>query len=163
MSDLQKRIKEIKEDLQNREDTDPAYLSEDMKELRHWVMYTHLRVEQTLQVILGHNIFKLEFKKENLVQIIDNFKKVYPIFDNMEFYPKVKVIQTLNLLPKDLISLILKVNDHRKYFSHPATYVDIINEYKNEEKQLQTLIELQQVLNELDKYVFDNKLFIPSK
>ncbi len=160
MSSIQDQIEDIKRQLQNREDTDPGYLTEDLKELRHWVMYTHLRVEQTLQVILGHNIFRLPLKTKNLPQIVENFKRIAPIFDNMEFYPKVKAIQKLGLMPKDLVDLIMKVNDHRKYFSHPATYGDVIGEYKNPEKQLQTLKELKSALEKLDKYITDNKLYV---
>lgn len=160
MSTIQVQIDQIKEKLQNREDTDPAYLQEDLKDLRHWVMYTHLRVEQTLQIILGHNLFRLDFKEKNLVKIVENFRKLMPIFDNMEFYPKVKAIQKLSLLPENMISLILRVNDYRKYFSHPATYGEIINEYKDEQKQLQILKDLQSVLEQLDEYIIKNNLII---
>jgi len=163
MNSIQTQIKEIKEKLQDREDTDPAYLPDDIKDLRHFVMYTHLRVEQTIQIILGHNIINLEFKEENLVKIVESFKKIIPIFDNMEFYPKIKAIQKLGLLPETLIPLILKVNDHRKYFSHPATYGDIISEYRNEEKQLQTLKELYEVLEQLNNYIIEKKLYIYPK
>lgn len=160
MKSIQAEIDEIKEQLQNREDTDPAYMHDDLKEVRHWVMYTHLRVEQTIQIILGHHIFQLEFKEDNLVKIVDNFKKVNPIFDNMEFYAKVKAVEKLELLPKKMISAIMKVNDHRKVFSHPATYGNVISEYRDENKQLQTLRELLSVLEMLDQYIHDNKLFI---
>jgi len=157
---IQNQIKEIKEKLQNREDGDPAYLDDDLKELRHWVMYTHLRVEQTLQIILGHNIFKLDLKEKNLVKIVENFRKLMPIFDNMEFYSKVKAIQKLNLLPKEMIPLILKINDYRKYFSHPATYGETINEYKDEQKKLQILRDLLSALEQLDEYILKNNLVI---
>jgi hypothetical protein len=144
--------------LQNKEDVDYNYLSTDLKELRHWIMYVHLTVELVIQGIMAYNIFKIPCKKNNARRMINNFKRVIPIFDNMEFYPKVKAIQALNLLPKDLVDLIFKINDHRKYFSHPATYGGEINKYKKPEKQLQTLKELEKVLSELDEYLIKNKL-----
>jgi hypothetical protein len=146
--------------LQDREDTDPAFLSNDIKEIRHRIMYTHLRVEQTLQIIIANNIFRLEFKKKNAPTIVENFERIAPIFDNMEFYAKVKSIQALNLLPKKIIYLVSKVNDYRKYFSHPATYQNTIKEYKKPEIQLGILKDLVKILSELDKYIVDNKLFL---
>jgi len=159
-SSIQKQIARYHHLLQTREDTDPAYLPAELKELRHRIMYVHLRVEQTIQVVLAQNIFRLKLKKKEAPIIVEHFKRIAPIFDNMEFYPKIKAIQALGLMSSKLINLILKINDHRKYFSHPAAYQDKINEYRKPEKQLSTLKELHKALTELDKYILENKLLL---
>lgn len=156
--DVFKEIEKYREKLQNREDVDYNYLSEDLKELRHWIMYVHLTVELVLQGIMAYHIFQIPCKKDNSELMINSFKRIIPIFDNMEFYPKVKAIQSLNLLPTKLIDLIFKINDHRKYFSHPATYSNEINKYKTPEQQLNTLKELDKVLTDLDKLLINKKL-----
>lgn len=157
---IHNQIKTYHRLLQTREDTDPAFLPDELKELRHKIMYVHLRVEQTIQIILAQNIFRLEFKKKNAPIIVEHFRRITPIFDSMEFYSKIKAIQALNLLPKELVKLILKVNDHRKYFSHPAVYQDKISEYKKPVKQLTTLKDLHKVSIALDKYILEHNLVL---
>lgn len=109
---------------------------------------------------MAHNIFRIDLTDANAVTIVEHYHRIAPIFENMEFYSKLKAIQSLKLLPNTLVSLASMVNDHRKYFSHPATYRNEINEYKKPEKQLETLRDLVKALEAFDKFLLDNQIVI---
>lgn len=144
-------------ELQTRENADPQHLPEDLRLLRHRIMYAHLHVEQSLQIILAYTIGS-SIKGKRAAAEETFLTNAMPVFDHMEFYPKVKAAQALDLLPRHVVSLIMKVNDHRKFFAHPATYHHVIDAYKDKKKQLQTLNDLKEAMEHLDEYMKKHRI-----
>lgn len=120
---LEEQISSLKEMLQNYEDTDPAYMNQEMKELRHFVMYTHLRMEESL----GHLLVRNQLAP---LSAMNPPKEIYQaafssgtsIAIEVDFARKVNLAQSYNQIDSQVGSMMFQVNELRKYFSHPSKY-----------------------------------------
>lgn len=136
----QKQIDELLQKLQTWEDIDPHFMNDDLKELRHKVMHIHLRLEISLEILI--NDFLAEPFNKHPIKFSEKLilsNKLKFIFGNMDFLKKLKALQDAEKINKSTFKLLVKVNDVRKYFSHPLTYQDKLEEYKQPEKYLEIL------------------------
>src|SRR4051812_17004654 len=112
-------IKGLLSGLQSAEDTDPYYMDADLKELRNKVMYVHLRIEASLEIIIGDLLLepfaKYKVKNEN--------KQLFRFYlgntiEAMDYVKKLTVLQEAGRLQKSTTNKFHKVNYLRIRFSH---------------------------------------------
>lgn len=153
------KISALLEKLQDYEDTDPAYMNEEMKELRHFVLYTHVRVEESLGSLI------------TLKQIDPILKYNLPAKDVMsamvggtltlievDYYRKLEICSRWKILTPKERQLMEKVNNLRKYFSHASKFYNKLDELKtNRDKYIEALEDLVGALD------ITNKIFSKQK
>lgn len=161
-TELEIEIQTIKAKLQNYEDTDPAYMNEKMKELRHFTLYTHLRMEESLGYLLIRNqlepLGSATIPKETYQQA---FASGTTIAMEIDFARKVELAKSCGQIDKSVGSALYQVNDLRKWFSHPAKYYKILSEFRDEQSKyknaLGQLVQAHEKMNEVfKKYLPEN-------
>lgn len=132
-TELENEIQTIKGTLQNYEDTDPAYMNEEMKELRHYTLYTHLRMEESL----GHLLVRSQLTplgsatvpKETYQQV---FASGTTIAIEIDFARKVELAKTCGQIDGTVGSMMYQVNNLRKWFSHPSKFQGKLDELRHD-------------------------------
>lgn len=156
MDKIEEEIEKLKEELQTQEDThNDAYLDEELKQLRHYIMFAHFSLERSLELILGVYV-KGEYQPSSALDSAKFYFRMSPILDRMEFWNKLEACEEAGLISGALKSLVATVNNHRKYFSHPASHSDKIREYSEREKYRQTLSDLKKALDAMNEHFSKN-------
>lgn len=161
MTNIQEEINSLLKLIQDWEDTDPAFLQNDLKELRHKIMYVHLRIEASLEILIGDYISEA-FIAFLQGKGISDFKTasytfrwdLQTLFDEMDFAKKVNIAMKIKKVDKDIKGKLFKVNDLRVIFSHPQAHQNEIQAFRNHQKYLETLKIL------VDGYKTINSVFI---
>jgi hypothetical protein len=123
MTDLEEKIKQLKHTLQTAEDVDPLFMDPELKELRHLVLFTHARMEESVGLMLT---------KDNLKDQIPQYPPYAPEQQSMIYSGTVSLIEKKYYADKvqdawtrpaslldDPTKLALdKVNDLRNAFGH---------------------------------------------
>src|SRR5688500_6422503 len=92
--EINEKIEILSPGLQSAEDTDPYYMHPDLKELRIKVMYVHLRIESSLEIMIGD--FLLEpFEK---YKVKNEDKQLFRLYlrntiESMDYFKKIIVLQ----------------------------------------------------------------------
>ena len=151
---LEEEIQALKDALQNHEDTDPTYMNEEMKELRHYVMYTHLRMEESLGHLITRNILTPFLPSDNTFN--EEHRRAFTTGTasviHIDYYRKVEVAHSSNLIDSHVRTLMEQVNNLRKYFSHPSEYYSKLAELRdNRTKYKEALIQLVEAHKEMNK------------
>jgi hypothetical protein len=143
---VKKEIERLHGLIQGWEDTDPAFLQFDLKELRHKIMYVHLRIEASLNILIGDYVSeafiafvkgeKLNGYKTSLQMFRWDLQK---LLDEMDFAKKVKVALKTNKIDKKTQGRLFKVNDLRVIFSHPQAHQEEIQAFREQTKHLEAL------------------------
>jgi hypothetical protein len=153
MNDTQRKINEFKRKLSLQEDGDFQYMDEDVRELRHYVMYIHGALESAMDTRIGQYLIKdIPSTKINNEERYGFHWKLKFLLDEMDFSKKVKVLEKYEFLTKELISKLWAVNQIRVYFSHPSSHLRKLKTYEDEVeylKVLDTLDEAMTAMNEL--------------
>lgn len=154
MNDIQNKIDVIKAKLSSQEDGDFSYMTEEVRELRHYVMYTHGALESSMDVRIGQYLIK------DIPSTITNDKerhgfywKLKILVDEMDFAKKVKVLEKYEFLPKDLISKLWAVNQIRVYFSHPSSHLEKLKSYEDEGEYLKILEKLDGAMSAMNELI----------
>ena len=117
---LEEAIKLLNQKIQNWEDTDPAYMDENLKSLRHKVMYVHMRLEASLEYLVVRDLVGWDRKKldgrVDARTMGEIMAKMSAVFERMQFRNKVEACRRLELIIGKFAGLLLKVNDYRKHF-----------------------------------------------
>lgn len=154
-NNLEKEIQQLKDILQNYEDTDPAYMNEEMKELRHYVLYTHLRMEESLgHLITRHTLTPFLPADNNFSeQHQAAFRAGTASMIDVDYYRKVEQAQSIGEIDSNTRTLMEQVNNLRKYFSHPSKYWQKLQELKSDRNKykeaLQQLADAHKKMNEI--------------
>lgn len=156
---IENEIQELERVLQDMEDTSPDYLDPSLKDIRHFVIFVHSRLEQSLQLLIGQDLIWWDQDKENRKESIQFFANLWQIFEKMEFWGKIKICQERNLIQGALIGNLEKINKYRIVFSHPAAYHEEIQKYKDRGVCLQILKDLVSVIEEMDKIFAKDRRF----
>ncbi|MBI3380258.1 hypothetical protein HY029_05885 [Candidatus Gottesmanbacteria bacterium] len=148
---LKEEIHSLNEVIDRWEETDVGYLSDQLRDLRHRIMYVHLRLEASMELLIGIGL-RLEWRrKPRTLQTTLFMNKMSYLYEKMEFYNKLEVCEKMGLIVGKLKGQISKVNDHRKYFSHPASYIYEIRKYRDVTRYRDTLNELIVAFNGMTK------------
>lgn len=142
---LEEEILSLKNQLQYAEDVDPAYMDKEMKELRHYVMYTHLRMEESLGSLITRSILSPFLPKDNVFteEHQSAFRAGTATMIEVDYYRKVQLAQTSGQIDDRVQKLMTKVNNLRLYFSHPSKYYEKLQELKlDREKYKEALSDL---------------------
>lgn len=143
-------ISRIKKTLSLAEDTDPKYMTPAVRDLRHHVMYTHSAIESAMDTRLGQYLTSHMTATRGEFQDFD--LKLRDVTDEMDFYKKVKVLQSWGYIPK-LHDKLMAVNNYRIKFAHPSSYQDDLKNYRKEEEALKVYKALESALNELNALI----------
>lgn len=154
MTDRQKLIAEIKKKLQSQEISDYHYMTDKVKELRHFVMYVHSRLETSIDVRIMEHIEKgltrpITYETERAVL----WNNLVTILDEMDFSKKVKIARKYNRISGKLEGKLLAVNDIRVYFSHPSSYTNKLIGYEDEGKYLEAMEKLEQAMDAMNDLI----------
>jgi len=134
----QDKINTIKSNLQDAEDTDFQYMSEPVKDLRHYVLYIHSSLEASLEIrIINHIKKQLPFTPQHTQEKVNFAHNMRVILNEMDFSKKIKIAQNQGSIPVNIVGKLHAVNDIRVYFSHPTTYMNKLIEYKDDNKELE--------------------------
>lgn len=159
---LEGEIQSLKDTLQNYEDTDPAYMNKEMKELRHFTLYTHLRMEESLGYLLVKNqlapLGSTSVPRETYQQV---FASGTTIAIEIDFARKVELAQSCGQIDGAIGNMMYQVNNLRKWFSHPSKYYGKLAELRDDRSKYK--IALEQLVNthkEMNK-VFEK--YLPDK
>lgn len=155
---LETEIQTLKDVLQTYEDTDPAYMSKEMKELHHFTSFTHMRMEESLGSLVIKNM--LTPVSESVSQ--KTYQQVLfsgtSIAVEIDFARKVDLAKTCGEIDADLGGLMHKVNDLRKWFSHPSKFNGKLDELKRDrgsyKNALSQLVNAHKRMNKIfEKYL----------
>lgn len=139
---LEGEIQSLKDTLQNYEDTDPAYMNVEMKELRHFTLYTHLRMEESLGYLLVKNqltpLGSASVPRETYQQV---FASGTTIAIEIDFARKVELAQSCGQIDRAIGNMMYQVNNLRKWFSHPSKYYEKLAELKDDRSKYKTALE----------------------
>jgi hypothetical protein len=160
---LEEKISELKETLQNYEDTDPAYMNEEIKELRHFTMYTHLRMEESLGHLLVRSqlasLAPFNLPKEAYQAA---FSSGTTIAIEVDYARKVNLAQSYNQIDSKVGSLMYQVNELRKYFSHPSKYYAKLAELRDNrdryKEAMEQLVNAHKAMNEIFQQFVSSKV-----
>lgn len=157
--ELENEILSLKNTLQTYEDTDPAYMNEEMKKLRHYALYTHLRMEESIgHLLIRNQLAPLEsasLSKEIYQQV---FSSGTTVAIEVDFARKVELARSCGQIDKTIGSMMHEVNDLRKWFSHPSKYQERLNELNNNRtayrNALKQLVDSHREMNKIfEKYL----------
>lgn len=160
---VEEEIQNLKDQLQNYEDTDPAYMSEEMKELRHYVMYTHLRMEESLGSLITRSILEPFLPQDNVFteKHQSAFRAGTASMIEVDYYRKVQLAQASGQINNQVQTLMARVNNLRMYFSHPSKYYDKLQELKSDrgkyKEALEDLIAAHREMNKIFSQFLPNK------
>ena len=151
----QEKIDEIKSKLQGAEDTDFAYMSTPVKELRHYVLYVHSSLERSLEIRIGrHIVAHLNPTKEEKQKVYWNMKDV---LEEIDYAKKIKIAQKQGVIPSEMVSKLFAVNNIRVPFAHPSSYQEKLREYRDEAKELEAYEILNAAYHAMDNLWLDEQ------
>ncbi len=133
-------ITSLKQRIETLEGFDPLYMGEELKDLHHKTTFVHTRLEESLGHLLVRN--QLEPIRNLVPQEVyqQAFRSGTTIATEVPFYKKVEMTVANKQIDGKLGNKIMDVNNTRKYFAHPVTYQDNLQEFKqNRLKYKQTL------------------------
>src|SRR5258708_2425658 len=121
----EEEIKQLKRNLQTAEDVDPLFMDLELKELRHFVIFTHARMEESVGLMIT---------KDNLKDQIPQYPPHTPeqqsmihagtvsLIDKKSYAEKVQDASTRStpLLDESTRLALEKVNLLRNAFGHPS-------------------------------------------
>ena len=151
---LDLKLKELKQRLQIAEDTDPLYLADELKYLRHQAFFVHSRLEISLDLLIERGINRSIAHKITLLEKRYTFRQLQKLLRELGFIQKIRVAKKLyqfreyQKLPK----LLEEVNRIRNQFSHIAQNQDevrLLTDKQNQVKVLETLVEAMNEINRL--------------
>ena len=91
---IQEEIDKLLRKIQTWEDTDPMYLAPTLKELRHKVMHVHLRMEISMEIIIGDYLVSPYSKYNPHTEDGYIFRyNLRNVIDSMDFIKKLKVLE----------------------------------------------------------------------
>ncbi|MEK7571765.1 MAG: hypothetical protein AAB553_05830 [Patescibacteria group bacterium] len=142
----EEEIKQFKHTLQTAEDVDPAFMDDEMKELRHFTLFTHLRTDEAMGLMLT---------RENLKETIPPYPPFTQEQQSMiyagtvsviedKYFNKAKDVSANNLWEHDDEVAMLKVNALRNAFGHPSIpkFRDVLIGLKNDRAKYKEALEV---------------------
>ncbi len=148
------KLRELKQRLQNAEDTDPLYLVDELQYLRHQAFFIHARLEISLDLLIERGINRSVAHKITLLEKRYTFRQLQKLLRELGFIQKIRVAKKLyqfHNYPK-LPKLLEGVNIIRNQFSHIAHNQDevrLLADKQNQVKVLETLVEAMDGMNRL--------------
>lgn len=157
---LDQKIGELKQQLQNAEDTDPLYLGNELQYLRHQIFFVHARIEISIDLLIGRGVIRYIAHKMTLLERRATYRQMQKLFRELGFIQKLRVAKRLYQFrdyPK-IPNLIEKVNRLRNQFSHIAYNQDEVNQLTDKQNQIDVLETLVAALDGMNKIFskFDN-------
>ena len=151
---LENEIQTLAKTLQNHEDIDPAYMNDEMKKLRHYTLYTHSRMEESL----GHLLIKNQLAPLGSVSIPqETYQQVFAsgttIAIEIDFARKVELARSCGQIDKVVSNALHEVNTLRKWFSHPSKYyeklTELVRDRSNYKSKMELLVNAHSRMNDI--------------
>lgn len=147
-----KQIKVIEDVLQSMEDTDPDYIGEPVKRLRHYTLYVHQKIEQFIGRIQTVDIIMDQSKIFSENDALKIWFKLEDIFDTADFGRILKLANSKKLLPTGFMEIVFKVNNLRLIFGHPKSHYRELIDLRNELKRLEAYKILRKAMDTMNDY-----------
>lgn len=150
---LGQKIKELKQKLQNAEDTDPLYLGDELQYLRHQVLFVHARLEISLDLLIGYGVIRYINHKMTSLERQATFRQMQKLFRELGFVQKLRVAKKLYQFRNhpELSKLLERVNKVRNQFSHISSNQDEIKQLTDKRNQVEVLEILVAAMDEMNK------------
>lgn len=149
---IEKEIENLSQTIDSWEDTDPLYMDDSVRALRHRVMYVHTRLESSVGLLLGDYVLssaKNTIEKRTRQIIMTKFDKVV---SEIDFAKKVTLAEELNLISGDIKAKLFQVNRFRIIFSHPKAHEAEIIEFQDRENYLKVLKQLRDAYGAMNNF-----------
>jgi hypothetical protein len=155
---IEEEIKQLKESLQTAEDVDPLFMDPELKELRHFVLFTHARIEESIGLMLTRDNLKDQlpqyppYTSEQQSRI---YAGTVSLIENKTYADKIHAAgnRPIPLIDETTKHILDKVNLLRNAFAHPSIpkFRDILiglNEDRVRYKEaLKNLIDAHKLMN----------------
>ena len=148
---IEEEIAAINRTIDSWEDTDPYYMHDQVRKLRHRVMYVHTRCESSVGTLLGRYVFAPANGtiEKTTRQIM--FTRFDFVVSEADFARKVTLAHELNLIDGKLKSKLMAVNSLRIIFSHPKSHEAKNKEFLDRPTYLDALKKLKAALDALNE------------
>lgn len=136
---FESKIKELKERLENLEDTDPFYMGNDLQYLRHKVLFVHARLEASLDYLIIKGLTNHLVHKTTDLENRFTFRKMQTILGEISFAKKIEIAKKLHQLKSPLVGMVRAVNTVRNKLSRITSHQDEVNEFKKSERYVEVM------------------------
>ncbi len=150
--EIQKEIKDLENRIQSMEDTDPDYMGEPVKRLRHYSLYVHQKIEQFIGRVQTVDIIMSQSKLLSQEDAVKIYLKMEEIFNTTEYGRLLKVAEAKKILPDGFSGIAFKINDARLAFAHPRAYAGKLQEFRNPEVRLALYKDLVKAMHMINDY-----------
>ncbi|KKP60179.1 MAG: hypothetical protein UR54_C0017G0001, partial [Candidatus Roizmanbacteria bacterium GW2011_GWA2_34_18] len=129
-----------------------------IKEIRHWIIYFHSKIESELIFSLSISLTKelKSFTEDDYKQYTISMGRLYELIDGFNFTKKIELAFAINDIDESTRKKLYKVNNFRRYFSHPSEYKKEIKKLEDNNTYLNTLkllLDCTRIMNKVtDKY-----------
>ena len=153
--DIRDEIKNLESLIDNAENTDPAFLNNWLRQLRHRVFYIHSAIENGIEILIAKDIIpditdpKSNEEAENLFA---HRIKLYTLLQHLTFSRKLTFAFDRKLIPSNIKGKFQTINAIRNEFAHPDTYkIKRYTDYKLTKDTLEKLVDGHEALQNLFK------------
>lgn len=148
MSSQEEEIERLKHTLQTSEDIDPLFMDPELKELRHYILFTHARMEESVGLAITRDNLKDKipahppYTPEQQSMI---YAGTVSLIEHKSYADKVQDASTrfIPLVDEQTKITLDRVNVLRNAFGHPSIpkFRDILTELKNDRSKYKEALE----------------------
>lgn len=132
----QSKLRVLRSALRANEAYESDYLSKEVKELRHWILFTQAEVELNLELIIVGDLGTFdqraderEYDRRTMFLV-----KTRYVFDRLDFKRKLDISKDLGIINKEVYTKIDNLRKLRNIFAHGLN--SELNSYGNHDKML---------------------------
>lgn len=148
---LESKIEQLKERLEDMEDVDPLYMGPDLQYLRHKVLFTHARLELSLDYLIVKGLTNHLIHKTTKLEDMFTYRKAQKILGEISFAKKLELAKKLYQIKNPLYNKIRSVNKIRNKLSHAITNQDEIYKLKEPQKYIEVLETIVLTMDQMNK------------
>ncbi len=150
---IEEEINKLKTQISRWEDTDPLYVDDEIKTLRHMVGYVHAVAERELYRLICNYLLDWDKKKQDVAETALFYFKISPILDRFTFANRVDFCTSNKIIDKQLSEQLKSVNKIRNTFSHPTNYKMNISQFRERKTYLDTLKKLCDACDSINRNI----------
>ncbi|HTK03837.1 MAG TPA: hypothetical protein VL401_03690 [Alphaproteobacteria bacterium] len=153
MNDLKKEINYLEAKIDQREDADPEYLSPDLKELGHRILFVHTSLERSMEILIIKNINRPILEKIDNDEKLRLNRSILVLIDRLSFVRKLEILTEMNKdMVKPFYTKLCKINSLRNEFAHPEAFA--LRDYTDLEKKWKVLVLLVDTIEKFNGLFF---------
>ena len=149
---MEKKIEELHQVLQSKEDTDPLHTGSGLKRLRNRVWFVVESMNSTLDIFLVYGVYGFIKPRLSVMQRAMALIKLEQVFHGLSLGVKIRKATEMKILAGELKGKYTQINRIRNHFAHPESHREKIKHYSTKAGQLEVLKKLVDALYFLDKH-----------